>query len=60
MLPALSRIGRRHALRAGAALAVVLGMLLWWLLPLGDPAPTGSLSFSTGVRSGVYQRYGSG
>ncbi|WP_405900239.1 TAXI family TRAP transporter solute-binding subunit [Streptomyces sp. NBC_00727] len=58
MLPALSRIGRRHALRAGAALAVVLGMLLWWLLPLGDPAPTGSLSFSTGVRSGVYQRYG--
>ncbi|MFE6767027.1 TAXI family TRAP transporter solute-binding subunit [Streptomyces sp. NPDC057689] len=58
MLPALSRIGRRHALRAGAALAVVLGMLLWWLLPLGDPAPKGSLAFSTGVRSGVYQRYG--
>ncbi|WP_330454284.1 MULTISPECIES: TAXI family TRAP transporter solute-binding subunit [unclassified Streptomyces] len=58
MLTALSRIGRRHALRAGAALAVVLGMLLWWLLPLGDPAPKGSLSFSTGVRSGVYQRYG--
>ena len=58
MLPALSRIGRRHALRAGAALAVLLGMLLWWLLPLGDPAPTGTLSFSTGVRSGVYQRYG--
>lgn len=58
MLPALSRIGRRRSLRAGAALAVVLGLLLWWLLPLGDPAPTGTLSFSTGVRSGVYQRYG--
>lgn len=58
MLPALSRIGRRRSLRAGAALIVVLGLLLWWLLPLGDPAPTGTLSFSTGVRSGVYQRYG--
>ncbi len=59
MLPvALTRIGRRRSLRAGAALVVVLGLLLWWLLPLGDSPPTGSLSFSTGVRSGVYQRYG--
>lgn len=58
MLPALSRIGRRRSLRAGAALVVVLGLLLWWLLPLGDPAPTGTLKFSTGVRSGVYERYG--
>uniref|UniRef100_A0AAU2VNX0 TAXI family TRAP transporter solute-binding subunit n=1 Tax=Streptomyces sp. NBC_00008 TaxID=2903610 RepID=A0AAU2VNX0_9ACTN len=59
MLPtALSRIGRRRSLRAGAALVVVLGLLLWWLLPLGDSTPTGHLSFSTGVRSGVYQRYG--
>lgn len=58
MLTALSRTGRRRSLRAGVAAAVVLGTLLWWLLPLGDPAPTGSLSFSTGVRSGVYQRYG--
>ncbi|WNI28831.1 TAXI family TRAP transporter solute-binding subunit [Streptomyces sp. ITFR-6] len=59
MLPAaLSRIGRRRSLRAGAALVVVLGLLLWWLLPLGDSTPTGSLSFSTGVRTGVYQRYG--
>lgn len=55
---ALSRIGRRRSLRAGAALVVVLGLLLWWLLPLGDPTPSGTLSFSTGVRSGVYQRYG--
>lgn len=58
MLPALSRTVRRRSLRAGAVLAVVLGLLLWWLLPLGEPAPTGSLTFSTGVRSGVYQRYG--
>lgn len=59
MVPAaLSRIGRRRSLRAGAALVVVLGLIMWWLLPLGDSAPTGSLSFSTGVRSGVYQRYG--
>ncbi|NED79754.1 TAXI family TRAP transporter solute-binding subunit [Streptomyces sp. SID11233] len=59
MFPAaLSRIGRRRSLRAGAALVVVLGLLLWWLFPLGDSTPTGSLSFSTGVRTGVYQRYG--
>ncbi|MGW1225994.1 TAXI family TRAP transporter solute-binding subunit [Streptomyces sp. NPDC001478] len=58
MLPALSRTVRRRSLRAGAVLAVVLGLLLWWLLPLGEPEPTGSLTFSTGVRSGVYQRYG--
>ncbi|MEU1470851.1 TAXI family TRAP transporter solute-binding subunit [Streptomyces sp. NPDC005761] len=58
MLPALSRIGRRRSLRAGAAAVVVLGLLLWWVLPLGDPAPNGTLTFSTGVRSGVYQRYG--
>ncbi|MFF3781257.1 TAXI family TRAP transporter solute-binding subunit [Streptomyces sp. NPDC001933] len=58
MLQALSRIGRRRVLQMSAAVAVVLGLLLWWLLPLGQPAPTGTLTFSTGVRSGVYQRYG--
>ncbi|MFC9620342.1 TAXI family TRAP transporter solute-binding subunit [Streptomyces sp. NPDC056930] len=58
MFQALSRIGRRRTLQACAALAVVLGLLLWWLLPLGEPAPSGTLTFSTGVRSGVYQRYG--
>ncbi|WP_329613559.1 TAXI family TRAP transporter solute-binding subunit [Streptomyces brevispora] len=59
MFPAaMTRIGRRRSLRAGAALAVVLGLLLWWLLPLGESAPSGTLSFSTGVRSGVYERYG--
>ncbi|MEV7708802.1 TAXI family TRAP transporter solute-binding subunit [Streptomyces sp. NPDC088270] len=58
MLQALSRTGGRRVLQACAAVAVVLGLLLWWLLPLGQPAPTGTLTFSTGVRSGVYQRYG--
>ncbi|MFE6665001.1 TAXI family TRAP transporter solute-binding subunit [Streptomyces sp. NPDC057697] len=58
MLQALSRIGGRRVLQACAAVVVVLGLLLWWLLPLGQPAPTGTLTFSTGVRSGVYQRYG--
>ncbi|MCX4532193.1 TAXI family TRAP transporter solute-binding subunit [Streptomyces sp. NBC_00841] len=58
MLHALSRIGRRRTLQGGAAVAVVLGLLLWWVLPLGDPPPSGSLTFSTGVRSGVYHRYG--
>ncbi|MFJ7196201.1 MULTISPECIES: TAXI family TRAP transporter solute-binding subunit [unclassified Streptomyces] len=58
MLQALSRTGRRRVLQACAAVAVVLGLLLWWLLPLGEPSPTGTLTFSTGVRSGVYQRYG--
>ncbi|MFG3526484.1 TAXI family TRAP transporter solute-binding subunit [Streptomyces sp. NPDC047917] len=58
MLQALSRIGSRRVLQVCTAVAVVLGLLLWWLLPLGQPAPTGTLTFSTGVRSGVYQRYG--
>ncbi|MFF2329038.1 MULTISPECIES: TAXI family TRAP transporter solute-binding subunit [unclassified Streptomyces] len=58
MLQALSRIGRRRILQTCAALVVVLGLLLWWLLPLGEPAPSGTLTFSTGVRSGVYHRYG--
>ncbi|MEU1487078.1 TAXI family TRAP transporter solute-binding subunit [Streptomyces sp. NPDC005752] len=58
MLHALSRFDRRRTLQGGAALVVVLGLLLWWVLPLGEEEPSGSLTFSTGVRSGVYQRYG--
>ncbi|MFJ2295758.1 TAXI family TRAP transporter solute-binding subunit [Streptomyces sp. NPDC087894] len=58
MLHALSRFGRRRNLQGGAAAMVVLGLLLWWVLPLGGGEPSGSLTFSTGVRSGVYQRYG--
>ncbi|MFG3282373.1 TAXI family TRAP transporter solute-binding subunit [Streptomyces sp. NPDC048111] len=58
MLPALSRPARRRALTAAAAVLAALGLLLWWLLPFGGPAPTGKIDFSTGVRTGVYQRYG--
>ncbi|MFD3658102.1 TAXI family TRAP transporter solute-binding subunit [Streptomyces sp. 24-1644] len=54
----LSRFDRRRTLQGGAAVTVVLGLLLWWVLPLGDSSPTGTLTFSTGVRNGVYQRYG--
>ncbi|MCW8218281.1 TAXI family TRAP transporter solute-binding subunit [Streptomyces halstedii] len=55
---ALSRFARRRAFQGGAAAVVVLGLLVWWVLPLGKPEPSGTLTFSTGVRSGVYERYG--
>ncbi|QNE74575.1 TAXI family TRAP transporter solute-binding subunit [Streptomyces finlayi] len=58
MLSVLSRFDRRRTLKGGAAVTVVLGLLLWWVLPLGESSPTGTLTFSTGVRNGVYQRYG--
>ncbi|ATW50959.1 TAXI family TRAP transporter solute-binding subunit [Streptomyces xantholiticus] len=56
--PVLSRLGRRRALQGAAAALVVLGLLLWWLLPFGQTSPTGKLTLSTGSHSGVYQRYG--
>lgn len=52
------RISRRRALPATAVGAVVLGLLLWWLLPLGDEPPGGTIVFSTGTSRGVYQEYG--
>ncbi|MFG2996459.1 TAXI family TRAP transporter solute-binding subunit [Streptomyces sp. NPDC048340] len=52
------RISRRHALRALVAVLVVLGALVWWLRPFGEPELKGDLVFSTGVRTGVYHRYG--
>ncbi|MFH9617798.1 TAXI family TRAP transporter solute-binding subunit [Streptomyces pratensis] len=58
MQHALSRFGRRRTVQGGVAAVVVLGLLLWWVLPIGEEEPSGSLTFSTGVRSGVYQRYG--
>ncbi|MEV7685124.1 TAXI family TRAP transporter solute-binding subunit [Streptomyces bungoensis] len=50
--------GRRRALQGAAAGAVVLGLLMWWLLPLGEPPPSGTIVFSTGTPHGVYQEYG--
>ncbi|WP_369232847.1 TAXI family TRAP transporter solute-binding subunit [Streptomyces sp. R21] len=58
MFQALPRIGRRGALLGTAATAVVLGLLLWWLLPLGEESPSGTITFSTGTPTGVYQKYG--
>ncbi|MET8947261.1 TAXI family TRAP transporter solute-binding subunit [Streptomyces sp. NPDC004542] len=52
------RIGRRRALQGTAAGFVVLGLLLWWLLPLGEDPPSGTITFSTGAQRGVYQEYG--
>ncbi|WP_371668763.1 TAXI family TRAP transporter solute-binding subunit [Streptomyces sp. NBC_00289] len=52
------RIGRRRALQGAAAGVVVLGLLLWWLLPLGEDPPSGTIKFSTGSEAGVYQEYG--
>ncbi|WP_433545351.1 TAXI family TRAP transporter solute-binding subunit [Streptomyces sp. CA-294286] len=58
-MPALlRRIGRRRALQGAVALLAVGGLLLWWLLPSGPPTPKGAITFSTGVPTGVYQRYG--
>ncbi|MFJ6694478.1 TAXI family TRAP transporter solute-binding subunit [Streptomyces sp. NPDC091272] len=54
----IARIGRRRALQGAVAALAVCGLLLWWLLPSGAPSPSGQVTFSTGVRTGVYQRYG--
>ncbi|MET9436685.1 TAXI family TRAP transporter solute-binding subunit, partial [Streptomyces sp. NPDC006551] len=58
MFATLSRAARRRALQLAAALLVVGGLLVWWLVPIGPPAPSGTVTFSTGVPTGVYQRYG--
>jgi TRAP transporter TAXI family solute receptor len=58
MFQALPRTGRRRALLGSAAALVVLGLLSWWLLPLGERSPDGKVVFSTGTRTGVYQLYG--
>ncbi|MFE0703848.1 TAXI family TRAP transporter solute-binding subunit [Streptomyces sp. NPDC058872] len=58
MLASLSRAARRRALVLPAALLVLCGALAWWLYPYGAPSPSGSVTFSTGVPTGVYQRYG--
>ncbi len=58
MFQALSPLGRRRALQGSAAAFVAFGLLLWWLLPLGESSPGGKVVFSTGTRTGVYQLYG--
>ncbi|MEU5811951.1 TAXI family TRAP transporter solute-binding subunit [Streptomyces sp. NPDC047718] len=52
------RFGRRTALWGLVAVFAVLGLLVWWLRPFGEPELKGELTFSTGVRTGVYHRYG--
>ncbi|MFJ3309194.1 TAXI family TRAP transporter solute-binding subunit [Streptomyces sp. NPDC086549] len=52
------RIGRRRALQGAAAGFVAFALLLWWLLPLGEEPPGGTIVFSTGTPRGVYQEYG--
>ncbi|MEU3348127.1 TAXI family TRAP transporter solute-binding subunit [Streptomyces sp. NPDC006700] len=54
----IRRIGRRRGLQGTAAGVVVLGLLLWWLLPLGEAPPSGTITLSTGTLRGVYQEYG--
>ncbi|MGP4047868.1 TAXI family TRAP transporter solute-binding subunit [Streptomyces sp. 2A115] len=58
MFQALPRIGRRRALQGSAAAFAAFGLLLWWLLPLGESSPGGKVTFSTGTQTGVYQLYG--
>ncbi|MFC8510294.1 TAXI family TRAP transporter solute-binding subunit [Streptomyces sp. NPDC057411] len=58
MLPALSRTARRRALQVSAALLALAGALVWWLVPFGAKTPSGHVTFSTGVPTGVYQKYG--
>ncbi|MEU9187691.1 TAXI family TRAP transporter solute-binding subunit [Streptomyces sp. NPDC048484] len=58
MFQALPRIGRRRALQGSAAAFVAFGLLLWWLLPLGEDSPGGKVVISTGTPTGVYQLYG--
>ncbi|KOV99874.1 hypothetical protein ADK65_17285 [Streptomyces sp. NRRL B-1140] len=54
----LPRVGRRRSLQGGAASLVVLGLLLWWLRPWAEEPPSGTITFSTGTRAGVYHEYG--
>ncbi|WP_446041431.1 TAXI family TRAP transporter solute-binding subunit [Streptomyces sp. SID1121] len=51
-------LGRNRAFQGAAAALAALGLLAWWLLPIGDATPSGSVVFSTGVESGVYYQYG--
>ncbi|MFE2099390.1 TAXI family TRAP transporter solute-binding subunit [Streptomyces sp. NPDC059468] len=52
------RVSRRRSLQGATVGVVALGLLLWWLLPLGETPPSGTIVFSTGTPRGVYQEYG--
>ncbi|MFF8940402.1 TAXI family TRAP transporter solute-binding subunit [Streptomyces paradoxus] len=54
----LPPVSRRRALQGGTAALVVLGLLLWWLRPWAQEPPSGTITFSTGTRAGVYHEYG--
>ncbi|MFJ9580585.1 TAXI family TRAP transporter solute-binding subunit [Streptomyces sp. NPDC101191] len=58
MPAALSRTARRRLFQVSAALLVLVGALTWWLVPFGTKTPSGHIAFSTGVPTGVYQKYG--
>ncbi|MCB5910536.1 TAXI family TRAP transporter solute-binding subunit [Streptomyces pinistramenti] len=59
MVTALARPAGRRTLRVAAAVLVVLGLLLWWLLSPGSaPSRGGQVTLATGVPTGVYARYG--
>lgn len=58
MFPLPPRMSRRTAFVGGVAALVMAGLLAWWLVPLGEKSPSGSVKFSTGATSGVYERYG--
>jgi uncharacterized protein len=58
-VPGMPHVGRRRVLQTGFAVAAVLALLLWWLLPSETPSyPHRPVSFATGSRSGVYETYG--
>lgn len=54
------RTGRARRLwRLTAVGTATLGLLLWWLSPFDDEAsPSGDVTITTGVRTGVYAQYG--
>ncbi len=60
MFTVLPRIRRRQALMGSVAAFVVFGLLLWWLVPLDEDPPSGTITFSTGSPAGVYRQYSEG
>ncbi|EST38443.1 hypothetical protein N566_07415 [Streptomycetaceae bacterium MP113-05] len=57
-LPRAKRCGGSRLFQGAAVLTVVFGLLAWWLIPGGPPPPRGTITFATGVPTGVYQQYG--